>query len=145
MLMERIVILLITALVAGVAGFNILTTIFVAVSQRQRDISILKAIGATNRLIVSLFVQQGVYIGIIGSIIGVVLAYGISSLLERYQFIDLPDLYLLARLPITYEWWVYASVCAVSILIAVAAGLFPAWMASRNDPVEGFRGNQGAA
>lgn len=145
MQMERVVILLITGLVAGVAGFNILTTIFVAVTQRQRDISILKALGASNRTVMTLFVKQSIMIGVFGSLIGVVLAIGISQVLERYQFVDLPDLYLLAKLPMSYDWWVYVTVCWVSILIAILAGLFPAWQASRVDPVEGFRGNQGAA
>lgn len=147
MQMERVVILAITAMVAGVAGFNILTTIFVAVSQRQRDISILKALGSNNRLVLTLFVKQGAYIGVIGSLIGSALAVLISMFLEKYSssIIDLPDLYLLAKLPMTYEWWVYLSVSAASIGIAVVAGFFPALMASRVDPVEGFRGNQGAA
>ena len=144
MQMERVVILLITGLIAGVAGFNILTTIFVAVSQRQRDISILKALGATNNQILVLFIKQGVYIGLIGGLIGMGLAVAISAVLERYQFIDLPDLYLLARLPFSYEWWVYAGVGAVSLAIAVLAGLFPAWIASHVNPVQGFRGNEGA-
>ena len=72
-----------------------------------------------------------------------ILAYGISKVLERYQFVDLPDLYLLAKLPMTYEWWVYALVSVVSILIAILAGLYPAWTASRVHPAEGFRGHQG--
>ena len=142
---ERLVILLITSIVAGVAGFNILTTIFVAVSQRQRDVSILKALGATNGQVLWLFVKQGLFVGIVGGVIGVVLALGISALLERYQFVDLPDLYLLARLPLSYDWWVYATVAGLSLFIATIAGIFPAYMASRVDPVEGFRGNQGAA
>jgi lipoprotein-releasing system permease protein len=123
-----------------------LTTIFVAVSQRQRDISILKAMGSTNGFILNLFVKQGAYIGVIGALIGCALAIVISIFLERYssKIIDLPDLYLLAKLPMTYEWWVYLSVSAASIGIAVVAGFFPALMASRVDPVEGFRGNEGA-
>ncbi len=137
---ERIVILLITGLVATVAGFNILTTIFVAVSQRQRDISILKALGATNWQVLTLFVKQGMYVGFVGAGIGMVLALGNSAILERYQFVDLPDLYLLAKLPMSYDWWVYGIVGAVSVVIAVVAGLFPAAMASQVNPVEGFRG-----
>jgi len=142
---ERVVILLITSLVATVASFNILTTIFVAVSQRQRDVSILKAIGASNVQILVLFLKQGLYIGVAGGLLGMILALGISELLEHYQFIDLPDLYLLARLPISYDSWVYASVGGVSLAIAVAASLVPAWMASRVNPASGFRENQGAA
>jgi len=142
---ERVVILVITAVVACVASFNILITIFVAVSQRQRDISILKALGASNRQILILFLKQGLLIGVIGGILGMVLAVGISSILERYQFVDLPDLYLLAKLPMSYDWWVYTIVGGLSLLVAVLAGLFPAWTASRVDPVEGFRGTHGAA
>ena len=56
----------------------------------------------------------------------------------------LPDLYLLAKLPLTYELWVYAVVSAVSISIAILAGYLPALLASRVNPVNGFRGNQGA-
>lgn len=142
---ERVVILVITAVVACVASFNILITIFVAVSQRQRDISILKALGANNRQILILFLKQGLLIGVIGGILGMILAVGISAILERYQFVDLPDLYLLAKLPISYDWWVYAIVGGLSLIVAVLAGLFPAWTASRVDPVEGFRGTHGAA
>ena len=144
MQMERVVILLITALVAMVAAFNILTTIFVAVSQRQRDISIMKALGATNGQILSLFLKQGAYIGVVGAVLGIILAAIISAILERYQFVDLPDLYLLAKLPMSYDWWVYGTVALFSIVIAVVAGLVPAWLASRVDPVAGFRGTEGA-
>ncbi|MBM4253901.1 MAG: FtsX-like permease family protein, partial [Deltaproteobacteria bacterium] len=98
----------------------------------------------TNRQVLTLFIKQGVYIGIIGGLIGMVLAMAISAILERYQFVDLPDLYLLARLPVSYEWWVYAVVGVVSLVIAVVAGLFPAWIASNVSPVEGFRGNEGS-
>lgn len=140
---ERIVILIITALVAAVAALNILTTIFVAVSQKQKDISILKALGASNRFILSIFIRQGVYISSIGCAAGVILAYSISNILERYQFIDLPDLYLLAKIPMTYDWRVYLTVCVASGFVALLAAFLPAKIASRVNPVEGFRGNQG--
>ena len=143
MQMERAVIAAIVFLVSGVAGFNILTTLFISVTQKQRSISILKALGASNRQIQALFVLQGMFVGLIGCIFGVLLALGISNLLERYQFVDLPDLYLLAALPMTYDWRVYGLVTAGGLVIAVIAGLYPALVASRVAPTEGFKGNRG--
>ncbi len=140
MQMERAVIGLIVALVAFVASFNILTTLFVSVSQKQRDISVLKALGASNRQIQWLFVQQGGVIGILGSLVGVVLAVFISQLIERYQFVDLPDLYLLTTLPMSYDWKVYLGIAVAGVLICVVAGIYPARIAARVTPSEGFRG-----
>jgi len=143
--MERAVIAMIVFLVSGVAGFNILTTLFISVTQKQKSISILKAIGATNRQIQRLFLLQGLYVGVIGCIFGNVLALAISSILERYQFVDLPDLYLLATLPMAYDWRVYAWVTAAGLLIAVIAGVYPALVAARVVPTEGLKGTRGFA
>lgn len=140
MQMERAVIALIVALVAFVASFNILTTLFVSVSQKQRDISVLKSLGASNKQIQWLFVQQGALIGVLGSSVGVILALIISQLIERYQFVDLPDLYLLTTLPMTYDWTVYSSMALAGVAICVLAGLYPARIAARVTPSEGFRG-----
>lgn len=137
---ERTVIALIVALVTLVASFNILTTIFVSVTQKQKDISILKAIGANNSQIIRVFVGQGIYIGIVGSILGAILALAISMLLERYQFIDLPDPYFLKNLPVHYSLWTYLMVCSAAVVICIGASLYPAIVASRVNPSEGFRG-----
>jgi lipoprotein-releasing system permease protein len=139
MQMERIVILAIVVCVMIVAGFNILSTMFVSVSQKQREISILKSLGAENSQILRLFLLQGFIIGVVGSLLGTALAYGISNVLERYQFVDLPDLYLLAKLPITYDWRVYLAVCTSAAMISILAGLIPAILASKVEPASGFR------
>jgi lipoprotein-releasing system permease protein len=136
---ERQVIALIVALVVLVAAFNILTTIFVSVSQKQRDISIMKALGATNGQVVRLFVNQSMYIGVIGSIIGVILAFGISKALETYQFIDLPDPYFLKTLPVHYSPAVYAVISGAAIVLCAVAGLYPSIIAARVKPTDGFR------
>lgn len=136
--MERSVIAMIVALVAFVGGFNILTTLFVSVSHKQRDIALLKALGARNRQILWLFVQQGMLIGVIGTAIGALLGLVICAAIERYHFIDLPDLYLLATLPISYDWRVYLSVALAGVAICLVAGLYPAWAASRVLPSEGL-------
>lgn len=138
---ERLVISLIVAMVVVVAGFNILTTIFVSVSQKQRDISILKSIGAPTALILKIFLTQGLIIGVLGSFIGAILALLISGALERYHFIELPDPYFLQNLPVDYNVLTYVGVCLAAILICLFASLYPARIASRVNPTEGFRGN----
>ena len=100
---ERVVISLIVAMVVLVAGFNILTTIFVSVSQKQKDISILKALGAQNKQITKLFVTQGILIGIVGSILGCIFALIASYILQKTQFIELPDPYFFDRLRARYS------------------------------------------
>ncbi|MCX6124105.1 MAG: ABC transporter permease [Proteobacteria bacterium] len=142
--MERSVIGLIVALVAFVASFNILTTLFITVMQKQRSISILKALGASSGRILRIFVFQGFYIGVIGGAAGALLALLISLLLERYDFIDLPDLYLLAHLPIQYDWRIYLTMSLSGALICLLAGVYPAWIAGRTNIVDGFKGRQRA-
>lgn len=141
---ERFVIAIIVAMVVLVAGFNILTTVFVSVSQRQRDISILKALGSTNFQIMKLFLIQSSCIGVGGSALGILFAGAISFVLERYPFIDLPEPYFLKSLPVHYSLPVYASVCLAAIGICLIAGLYPAFIASRVAPTEGI-GGTGAA
>ena len=136
---ERAVISVIVALVALVAIFNIFTTLFVSVSQKLRDISILKSLGATNRQINAIFLKQGCLIGIVGSFFGVVAALLASDVLRRYQIIDLPDIYLLAELPVRFDIRVYAAVCCVSIICCLIAGLYPAQTATRTSPLEILR------
>lgn len=138
--MERAVIFIIVCLVAVVAGFNILTTLFVAVTQKQREISLLKALGAENLQIIALFLKQGLMFGIIGAFLGCILAVIISYIIETYQFIDLPDPYYLTTLPVEYDWRLYLILSGFGILICVLAGVFPALAAMRVSPTEGLRG-----
>lgn len=139
MKMERNVIGIIVALVALVASFNILTTMFVAVTQKQRDISLLKALGSTNMRILTIFIKQGALIAVVGCLLGTVLAVALSETIKRYDIIKLPDIYLLARLPIEYDWRVYGMVVGISIFMAMIASLGPAIIAARVSPSQGFR------
>ncbi len=140
---ERTVISAIVFLVSFVAGFNILTALFISVTQRQKSISILKSIGANNRQIQRLFLVQGALVGLVGSLVGNVLALIVSQILQRWEIIELPDLYLLATLPVTYDPWTYATVTAGGVGIALIAGIYPALVASRVTPTDGFKGNRG--
>lgn len=140
---ERNVIALIVAMVSMVAGFNILTTVFVSVSQRQRDISVFKALGARNRQIMGLFLIQSICIGVGGSVVGAILAAGISIFLRNYPLIDLPEPYFLKSLPVHPSPEVYLGVSLAAIAICLVAGLYPAFVASRVVPTEGIAGTGG--
>lgn len=137
--LERSVIGLLVAIVALVAGFNILTTLVISVVQRQKDISVLKALGAKNSQIVAIFVKQGALMGGIGSVGGAALAYLISNALEKYQFVKLPEIYLLAKLPMNYDLQVYLGTALGGFLISILAGVYPALIASKTEPSEGFK------
>lgn len=136
---EKNVIGLIVALVAFVASFNILTTLFISVTQRRRDISILKALGASNGQILVLFLKQSSLIGIVGGTAGLVMAFAIAKFIQVFPLIRLPDIYLLKALPVSYDWRVYVLVAVSGIVIAAFAGLYPAWSATRITPTEGLR------
>lgn len=140
---ERVVISVIVALVALVAIFNIFTTLFVSVSQKLRDISILKSLGATNRQINAVFLKQGCFMGLLGSFSGVIFAILASIFLRKYQIVDLPHQYLLAELPIKFDIWIYLGVCCTSILCCLLAALYPAKTATRASPLEILRSREG--
>ena len=136
---ERNVIGLIVALVAFVASFNILTTLFVSVTQKRRDIAVLKSLGASNLQVLKIFIKQSLLIGAIGGASGTCLAFVVAKLLEHVEFVDLPDIYLLAKLPVNYDPWVYLTIGLSSVVIATLAGVYPAYSAARVHPTLGFR------
>ncbi|RZA20259.1 MAG: ABC transporter permease [Proteobacteria bacterium] len=137
---ERFRVGLIVALVGIVAGFNILTTVFVSVSQRQSDISVLKALGSTTPQIMQIFLIQSSLIGVIGSGSGVIMAGLLSWFLQRFPLLELPDPYFLRTLPVQPSLFVYLGVSVAAVAICLLAGVYPAWIASRVAPSEGIRG-----
>lgn len=137
---EKYIIFLIVMLIMLVAAFNILTTTFVAVTQKQRDISVLKAIGARNNQILSIFIKQGLYLGSIGSLLGAILALTFSKILEHFEIVKLPDPYFLDRLPVHYSPAIYAGISILAVVISMLAGLYPAYVAAKIQPTEGIAG-----
>ncbi len=135
---ERLVISLIVAIIAFVASFNILTALFVTVTQKQREISLFKALGSPNDQILLLFLKQGTFMGFFGGLLGVLLALVLGYIIGNYRIVDLPDIYLLAKLPVQYDWRVYLGVAGGGVVIASLAGLYPAWIATKVTPTQGL-------
>ena len=137
---ERVVIMIIVALVAVVAIFNIFTTLFVSVTQKMQDISILKSLGATNRQVNAIVLKQGCLIGIVGNFFGIILAFLACLFLTRYPIVSLPEkIYHISKLPIEFDVLIYLGVFCVSILCCAIAGFYPARIATYTSPMEILR------
>ncbi len=149
---EKRVMFIILLLIVAVAAFNIVSTLVMAVTDKQADIAILRTLGASPMSILQIFVVQGVLIGVIGTFIGVafgvVLALNIDVVvpaLERVfsvQFLS-KDIYYISDLPSDVQWPDVIVIGAVSLLISLAlafvATLYPSWRASRVNPAEALR------
>lgn len=131
---------LILVLIIMVAAFNIVSTLFMVVLQKGREIAILKSMGATNGAIRRIFMLEGLIIGVFGAVAGGGLGLVLCELLDRYQFVQLPkDIYYIDRLPVLVDPLQVAGILIGAVLISLVATLYPAWRASRLDPVEGIR------
>jgi putative ABC transport system permease protein len=125
------------ALVALLVGsVGIVTTMYTSVTERTREIGVMKAIGARDRNVLALFLTEAAIIGIIGAsiglIVGVLGGYGVLSLFGSNL---LPSGEVTPR----YPWSELARVWAISLGLSVAAGLYPAWKASKLSPIVALR------
>ncbi len=113
---------------------------FMNVIEKKREIAILKAMGATNKGIMTIFMLQGFVIGLVGTIIGVVSVYLLSYILNTYEIIKLPaDVYYLSHLPVKMKFSDFITVSVSALTISFLATIYPAWQAARLNPVEPLR------
>jgi len=137
--LEKVVMGLILGLIVAVASLNIGGTLILLVLSKGREISILRAMGASTRQIRTVFMLEGVIIGIVGSGIGTVLGLGFCFALRSYGFPLDTDVYYLDSLPVVIQPGVVASVAVIGVVICFLATLYPATRAAKLDPVEGLR------
>ena len=137
---QKTVMFIILTLIVMVACFNIASSLIMTVLEKTKDIGILKAIGSSNSGIMAIFAMQGSIIGISGTILGSALGVLVCHLLKTYRFITLPkDVYYLDRLPVKLDIQDILIIVISSITISILAALYPAYKASRLDPVEALR------
>lgn len=138
--LEKLGMSLILMLIVLVAAFNIISTLIMVVRDKTREIGILRSMGMTARGILRLFMLQGLTIGVAGTTIGFALGFAVAWAIEYFGLISLPgDVYLIDRLPITFNPLDLAIIAVASILIAFLATIYPSRQASRLSPVEAIR------
>ena len=138
--LEKLGMAVILALIIMVAAFNIVSTLTMVVRDKTREIGILKAMGMRARAIRRIFLLQGMFIGSLGTGIGLVLGVGTGYALERWKLIALdPSVYFIDHLPVRLEPYDIALVVVLSVVVAVVATLHPAATAARLYPIEAIR------
>ena len=145
---EKNVMFIILLLIVAVAAFNIVSTLVMAVTDKQPDIAILRTLGAAPSGIMAIFIVQGALIGLIGTLIGVgggvLLALNVDVVvpfieqLFRVQFLS-KDVYYISELPSDLQSADVVAIALVSFVLSLLATLYPSWRASRVNPAEALR------
>jgi lipoprotein-releasing system permease protein len=138
--LEKLALTLILLLIVIVAAFNIVSTLVMVVTDKTREIGVLKSMGMTSRRILHLFMLQGLVIGIVGALIGGTLGGLVTYVVDRFKLISIPgEIYFISHLPVKIAPLDLAVILASTVVISFLATVYPAWQAARLDPVEAIR------
>jgi lipoprotein-releasing system permease protein len=136
--LEKIIMFIILILIILVAAFNIIGTLTMIVIEKSREIAILKAMGATRRAVMAIFMLDGLIIGGVGVVIGIPLGYLVCWAIET--FYTLPaDVYYISHIPVRISLFDVVLVAGSALLITFLATVYPSWQAGKLAPVEALR------
>lgn len=131
---------IVLGLIIVVAIFNIIGTLLMMILEKTRAIGTLKALGATSRQIISIFLMQGLILAFIGIIAGNLLAYLIMIIQLKYNIISIPSsVYLMSSVPIYLSLKVFLGVSAIAMFLCLLASYLPSYIASKIKPVSTLR------
>jgi lipoprotein-releasing system permease protein len=146
--LEKIAMFIILVLIVLVAAFNIISTLIMVVMEKNKDIAILKSMGAPSRGILKIFIIEGLVIGVVGTLLGAILGLGAAFNLEKITgFVEnlfgfkilASDVYYIDKLPSQVNPLDVGLIVTTAILISLLATLYPSWRASKLDPAEALR------
>ena len=146
--LEKRMMFIILTLIVAVAAFNLVSTLVMTVTDKRADIAILRTLGASPRSIMAIFVVQGAFVGVIGTLAGLLLglgiAFNIDTLVPALESLlgarFLPqDVYLISRMPSDPQQGDILPIALISLALAFVATLYPSWRASRVNPAEALR------
>jgi lipoprotein-releasing system permease protein len=146
--LEKIAMFIILVLIVLVAAFNIISTLIMVVMEKNKDIAILKSMGAPSKGILKIFIIEGLVVGVLGTLLGTILGLGAAFNLEKITgFVEhlfgfkilASDVYYIDKLPSQVNPLDVVLIVITAILISLLATLYPSWRASKLDPAEALR------
>jgi lipoprotein-releasing system permease protein len=145
---EKVMMFVILMLIVAVAAFNIVSTLVMVVTDKQGDIAILRTLGLSPRSVMGIFMVQGAIIGTVGTLVGgtlgVLLALRLREFIAwleqglHFKFLDCRTYYI-CEVPSDLQWSDVATIVALSLLLTLAATIYPALRAARTQPAEALR------
>ncbi len=145
---EKTVMFIILSLIIAVAAFNIISTLVMVVTDKQADIAILKTMGLGPRQVMAIFIIQGSFIGVIGTLLGVALGILLALNVETVvasveQLLSIEflsaEVYYISDLPSELRTRDVVRFAGVALLLSLLSTIYPAWRAARTEPVEALR------
>ena len=137
---ERWVAFVILSLIIAVASFNILGSLTMTVIEKKRDIGVLKAMGATDKMITNIFMFEGISVGVIGMVVGTLLGLGITLGQKYFEFYKLDaTIYKITSLPVELRLNDFIFVPVAALVLCFLASLYPSRRAAKLDPVNAIR------
>jgi lipoprotein-releasing system permease protein len=138
--LQKTTLFVILSMIVLVGALSIIGTLVMVVMEKKKDIAILRAMGTSARSVMSIFILQGVFVGIVGTLSGLVSGLGICFILAKYKFITLPaDVYYISALSVQVEFSDVFFVALSAVIICFFATLYPSWRASKLNPVDAIR------
>ena len=131
---------IIIGLIIIVATVNIIGTLLMMVMEKAKEIGILQAMGSGKKQVMNVFLLQGMVIGMAGTILGNILAYGLCWIELRYKFFSLPSgIYYMTHVPIDLSVEVFLLVSLLALLMCFLSALIPSRVAAQQDPIRLIR------
>src|SRR2546425_7396477 len=138
--LEKMAISVTIGLIVMVAALNIVASLILLVMEKNRDIAILKTMGASARSVTTIFMMQGLIIGLVGTAIGAAAGYAVSYVLDRYKLIRVPvDIYQVSHVPFTVLPRDFTLVVIAAVIVCFVATIYPSRQAARLDPAQALR------
>jgi lipoprotein-releasing system permease protein len=137
--LEKLAMFIALGIAILVASFCIVGTLTLMVQEKGREVAVLKAMGAADRTIVSIFVLEGTLIGVLGSVLGLGLGYAVCFVAEHFGVRLNPEVYYIDKLPVHIDSTEFFTVGIAAILVSLLVTIYPAQLASRLRPVDALR------